>query len=374
MLIVYGSFYPWQFVPKHLPGSAFEILLHSWHFGYWRFVLRDAVVNICLYVPLGFAGYFALRESPGPRAAFYVPVLLGMLLSISVEMLQLYTPHRDTSLVDVAANTLGSAVGVALGVFLQNTAGPLRRRSNQGDSDQSAVMLLVCWIASMLFPLFPVLGSYLLIRKAHYFVAGAQLELMPILSAAAVWYAAGFLLAAAGVRRSVLWLGISILSVPAQFFITGRSATPSQLIGAFAGFLLFAARPHPKLITRTEAWAFLAVVVLRGLAPFRFAAEGTPFTWVPFGALLNNDWQYGIQVLLEKIFYYTTAIWLLRAAGIQLWRAVGIVAVFLGAIEAVQIHLPERTPEIMDPLLALMMGFLLFILSRETEKRSQSAG
>jgi len=374
VLIVYGSFYPWQFTPKHLPGNALGILLHSWHFAFSRFVFRDALVNICLYIPLGFAGYFAFRESRRPMVAFYGPVLLGMLLSASVELLQLYTPHRDTSLLDVAANTLGSAAGVALGLALERIAGPFRHRSSRPDADRSALMLLACWAAWMSFPLFPVLGSYMLIRKAHYFVAATSFDLMPLLSAAAVWYAAGFLLTAAGFRRSVAWLGVSILLVPAQFFVIGRLPTAPQFLGAVAGFLLFANRPRLQAITQTEAWAFLFVVILRGLSPFRFAAEATPFTWVPFGALLDNDWQYGIQVLLEKTFYYTAAIWLLRAAGTRLWPAVAIVAAFLAAIEAIQTHLPDRTPEIMDPLLAILMGFVLFILSHETGKQSQSAG
>lgn len=338
-----------------------------------RFFLRDALVNIVLYVPVGFAGYFAFDKGRSRAAALYGPVLVGMLLSSSVELLQLYTPHRDTSLFDVAANTFGSAAGVALALVYASIAGPLPSGLKRRSADPAAFLLLVTWAGWMIFPLFPVLGSYMLIRKAGYFTV-SPFEFLAFLSAAAVWYALGFLLRAAGFARPAGWLGFSLLAIPAQFFVVGRLPTKAQFLGAAAGFFLFKLRGAGKTVTRAEAWAFLAVIVIRGLSPFRFAPEAAAFIWVPFGALLNNDWQFGIQMLLEKIFYYTTAIWLLRAAGVRLRSATAIVAAFLAALEAVQTHLPDRTPEVMDPLLAILMGFFLFTLSRETGRRFQSGG
>lgn len=76
---------------------------------------------------------------------------------------------------------------------------------------------------------------------------------------------------------------------------------------------------------------------------------------------------------LEKICYYSSAIWLLRKAGMRLLHSAIVVAAILAAIEIAQTHLPGRTAESTDPLLAIVMGFLLFILSRETGRRFQSA-
>jgi hypothetical protein len=72
-------------------------------------------------------------------------------------------------------------------------------------------------------------------------------------------------------------------------------------------------------------------------------------------------------------FYYGTAIWLLRAAGLRLAPSVLLVTAMLASIEIVQIHLPGRVPETTDPVLAILLGFVLAILSRETGKRFQSA-
>ena len=56
--------------------------------------------------------------------------------------------------------------------------------------------------------------------------------------------------------------------------------------------------------------------------------------------------------------------WLLRVVGWRLARATVAVALLLGAIEAIQIHLPGRVAEITDPLLALILGATLALLDR----------
>ena len=77
--------------------------------------------------------------------------------------------------------------------------------------------------------------------------------------------------------------------------------------------------------------------------------------------------------MLEKIFWYTSAVWLL-ASVMRLRYAIAVVAAVLAAIEIAQMRLPGRVAESTDPILAILMGFVLFILSRETGARSQSAG
>lgn len=290
-----------------------------------------------------------------------------------MELAQLYVPGRNTSLLDLTTNVIGSAVGVALAVVFEGIAGPWHARRPNVSADRGALMLLFCWVAWLVFPFFPVLGTFVVFGKIRALAAPPLVMPMAILSSAAVWYAAGELLQAAAIPRSLEILALSILIVPAQLFIVGRQPTLSDLFGAIAGFLLFASRPRARTVTKAEAWAFLAVVVLRGFSPFRFVAAAAEFTWVPFGALLLTEWQSGLQVLLGKVFYYTCPIWLLRATGMRLWLATAIVAAFLAVIEAAQTHLPGRTPEIMDPLLAIIMGFVLFILSRETGRRFRSA-
>jgi len=75
---------------------------------------------------------------------------------------------------------------------------------------------------------------------------------------------------------------------------------------------------------------------------------------------------------LRKCFWYGSAIWLLRAAGWRLARAAVAVALLLGAIEGIQIHLPGRVAEITDPLLALILAVTLGLSERSQYLRSNS--
>lgn len=372
-LIVYGSLYPWQFAPRQIAGNPLGILLHAWHPQFSRFLLRDIVVNISIYVPLGFAAFFVLREIRRPLLSLYGPVLLGLALSTAVELTQLYTPHRDTNLMDVITNVIGSALGVVLAVLFEKIAGPLPRRSLLVPVDRGALVLAFGWTAWVVFPFFPAPSQNELHRRLAIFAHSPVFAPVPFVSAVAVWFTLGVLIASAGIRRPVAVLGLAILAIPAQFLIAERQPGPPDLLGAVAGFLLFARRPRTQPVTKTEAWAFCAVLVLRGLSPFRFVAESAAFTWTPFAAALSAEWQFAVLVTLGKICYYASAIWLLRASGMRLLHAVTIVAAILAGIEIAQIHLPGRTPESTDPILALVMGFVLLILSRETGRRFRSA-
>jgi len=77
-------------------------------------VAGDVVVNVLLFVPVGF---WLQRELPAPRgaAARMAAVLAaGALFSLAIETLQFLLPWRVSSAIDVATNTAGAALGAAL--------------------------------------------------------------------------------------------------------------------------------------------------------------------------------------------------------------------------------------------------------------------
>jgi hypothetical protein len=202
------------------------------------------------------------------------------------------------------------------------------------------------------------------IRKLSVFAHSSPFDLVTLVSTAACWYAAGLLLSAVTAGMPSLWFPVTLLAIPLQFFIVDRQPTQSMLLGAICGAALFCVAHRRAKPSGIEAWAFLAVIVLRGLSPFRFVPQATPFEWIPFGATLSSEWQSAAAILIEKAFYYGTAIWLLRTVGMSWMRAAIMATGVLGAIEIVQIHLPGRTPETTDPMLALLLGFALSMLSR----------
>ncbi|HVB55836.1 MAG TPA: hypothetical protein VNE63_05295 [Candidatus Acidoferrales bacterium] len=72
------------------------------------------------------------------------------------------------------------------------------------------------------------------------------------------------------------------------------------------------------------------------------------------------------------MFWYRSAAWLLRAAGWRLARPAVAVALLLGAIEVIQIHLPGSVAEITDPLLALILAVTLELSQYLQNLRSNS--
>jgi VanZ family protein len=75
----------------------------------------DALLNVLLFVPLGFGLAEKLRGRGKPRAATVAQVLVvGALLSYGIEFLQIYIPGRDSRWEDVLTNSTGAAVGSLL--------------------------------------------------------------------------------------------------------------------------------------------------------------------------------------------------------------------------------------------------------------------
>ena len=315
------------------------------------------------------AGYLAFRKN------IWLPVLLGFLLSISMELTQLFVPGRDTSAIDVLTNLTGSLFGVGAGVLFEKIAGPrqgpaLQRLTKRKRTDRSALILLFIWAAYLVFPFFPQVGLYVPIQKMKVFAQSPLIAAVPFISAIVSWLAAGKLMNAAEIRHARMFLGLSLLVIPVQFFIVGRQPVPSDLLGALTGLALYIALERNAKSPSWIAAAFLLTILIRGLAPFHFVQQSSAFNWIPFAGSLNAEWQSGLLVILEKCFYYGTAIWLLRSSGIRLVFAGALTAAMLACIEIAQIHLPGRTAETTDPALAVMLAFALGVFSREANRRT----
>jgi VanZ family protein len=93
------------------------------------------------------------------------------------------------------------------------------------------------------------------------------------------------------------------------------------------------------------------------------------FEWIPLASALQADWQSVLRVLVQKAFYYGITVWMLRhmMPGYRtaaLLTAALLTAALLAVIEAAQVWIPGRTPEITDPLLALVWGEVFLFLKK----------
>jgi VanZ family protein len=155
-LIVYGSLYPFAF-DFHRAANPLTVLLHSWPASFDRFVLRDAVINLLLYAPLGVAAFLAALRRHSRAAALGAAVLLGMALSSCLEVLQVYDAQRVCSLFDVFTNSLGTCCGAMAAMMFRPKLERLAAARKSAPS-RSALVLVLFWFAYQLFPFFPVLS------------------------------------------------------------------------------------------------------------------------------------------------------------------------------------------------------------------------
>jgi len=360
-LIVYGSLYPWHFDFDRSGANPLWVLLHAWPRGIDRFVLRDAAINLLLYVPLGMAAFLAAARRHGRLVAFDAALLMALGLSASMEMLQIYDPGRTCSLFDVFCNVSGAAAGAVAALVFRPRLESLARRT-PGWHGSAALLLAACWASYQLYPFFPLLSQTKLRASLDLLAGSASFSAVEAGASAAGWLAAALAMEAFFGSLRPRWLLAAMACLPVRLFIAERSLTLSEVLGALVALLLWSLLPERKRLT---AGVFLLAfaTVLRELSPFHFAATPHPFSWIPFAATFDSERQSATVILLRKAFEYGALVWLFRSRGISYARAAAAVAGSLAVLEAVQTYLPGRTPETTDSVVALLMALALWRLS-----------
>ncbi len=324
-------------------------------------------------MPLGVFGFLAFRQNLSATFAVLVAIAIGLALSSSIEMIQLFDDSRECSALDVVCNVTGTIIGVSLGIFYQRRLRQDIYRTETASflHPDGAVLLAYAWLAYQVFPLFPSLSRTRLTQKLHVLFGAGSLSALDTFTYFVEWLVLAQLLAAVvGREKTRKWFALLLLVLPSRLFIAGRTFTWSELLGAtlvcICSYFLSAFRWRLGL----SAVLLILVLILRGLAPYHWSRVANPFSWIPFSGFLEANREFSMPTFLRKCFWYGSAVWLLRALGWRLAAAALAVAMLLGAIEVVQIHLPGRVAEITDPLLALILAATLGLLERRHYQNS----
>ncbi|HSD86155.1 MAG TPA: VanZ family protein [Kofleriaceae bacterium] len=115
--------------PFHYQLTRFAIH-HHWARIDWRWLPRtgtghvrderDLVLNLLMLIPLGI-GFALWRRASGARVVFEA-LLLGIVTSTTLELAQLATAYRHTTLADVWCNAIGCMAGAIMVVALRRAA------------------------------------------------------------------------------------------------------------------------------------------------------------------------------------------------------------------------------------------------------------
>lgn len=192
--------------------------LEWWPAGSGGTTIADVVLNVVLFVPLGF---LADRLGGGRRAPWRT-ALLGVVVSLAIEVTQLFIPGRYTSLVDVASNGAGAWLGAVGSAVL--------RRSIGADARLAGRLILELPLVGYLWLMVPLLWLDAL-------SAGGKL---PTIGAAA----------AGGVAIAAAWVSGAPVATRRSGRDEGRGATAAR-------------RPSPlALLLLTAGWVVIALVPL----------------------------------------------------------------------------------------------------------------
>lgn len=352
--IVYGSLFPFRFVTE-LDALAFTRFGAS-----WRNInsIGDILGNLVLFFPYGYLACLLAERARRPLRAAITLQASGGLLALFCQLAQMFTPGRDASLVDWSVDVTGMALGwlVGLRLPLGTSAAKRGRRSEH----HLPLVLVLFWLASQLLPGVPSIDLQ------------AWKDAVKPLFALQRWYWQGALLATlcwlvcfhllehrAGWRLSPVALCVAAVCIfLARIVIVENRLEPVAVSGLMCAILLW---PSAARHWRGEylAAALFVAYLLDVVAPF--VSRGSPqgFGWMPFAGYLQGSMLINAVALCRKLFVFGAVVLLFLGDKPRrmIWAA-GLAACLL-LLEVAQRYVGRGTPALTDPILFLLLAWLI---------------
>ena len=363
-LIAYGSLYPFNLKSNaNVAGfwSMFGEL--SWA----RAGRGDRVSNVLLYAPFGFCLSLWLTSNLRNRKAILVAVFCGAILSLSIELMQVFISSRVPSLWDVTLNTLGALVGAVGGVAWHAMSARLPSAlAGGGQPDRVALWVLILWIAAQWAPFLPHFSLFKL-KSALQPLIEPRIETWATLHWLVWWLVVAqivFVLAGGARGMEMLLVAIACVLV-GRLFVVDQFFLPSELIALLALLpvmvLLHRVRPASQRFILMAAFAI--VFVVDRIWPVHWS--GGSFEFWPFLAWIDAGMPLEIAAFLKTLFEFAALTWLLTETGFAMRSAAVAIPILVLALEIFGALFAGRAASITDPILALTLCQMLrFIEAR----------
>jgi VanZ family protein len=363
-IVIYGSLHPFAFVEREVDilATLRASLDHAWSRG-------DALANVLLYGPVGLFVHWSLAARRHPAVAAVLALVYAVALSLTIEVAQLYAEGRVTSLFDTAFNALGATLGIVVALAIGRA--PRLGQVQVATKAPFPLLLIIAWLGYRLYPFVPSFDPQAFKDALKPLVHQLSLPPLDTLRHAIAWLViARLLVPVVGRAASVPVVAIlAAATLASSVLIMTRALSAPQIVGAAAAIVawpLIAATPRSERLVGVLLVIAIAIV---GLAPFTFGEVVNDFRWRPMSGFLAGSLVINALALLEKVFLYGSLVWLARESGLSLPLAGALGAAYLLAIEFAQITLPGRVPEITDPLLAVLLAFVLSFFARAHGER-----
>ena len=365
-LVIYGTLFPLtEWTPPPLGWS--NPIMMPWPQQIWR---ADILINILAYLPVGLFVTLWLRPKLGMVAAIFMASAFGCGLSFVLEMIQSALPSRVPSPLDLAANSVGTLLGIAMATALDSRmfAGrwilSLRRDwFASGALANLGLIILGLWALTQTVPFVPSLDWDNI--KSGLKPLGNTLRhpetfrLLDAVETGLIIMALG-LLARLIALRPIAWpflvftLGVLILKVP----VVGRQLTLESLAGWLGAlFVLFAWPAHINARVAGIVMALLTAYALAQLTPGDSATTHL-INWVPLKSQVGT--LTGMSDILETLWPFMALALAVRWLTPWRWRRLAwmggglMIALLVFTLEWMQQSIPGRFADISDVVFAII--------------------
>ena len=345
-----------------------------------RASIPDVVQNILFFMPFGFLGLLSFARYK--FFALFLVVFFGFVISLNIELLQLTTRDRTTSITDLICNTVGTAIGavtalLVFGIFCGMMRFSFFQRAFNNKYYYLFVIAFFVVAASSLQPFdftldvgivwSKVLGMLhapveFTTRLSDELVVGFRFFLFALITAYwlrsvnnLVWPLAGIFLSAS----------VGIFFEFAQLIVISRAPTAQDLlvivIGCSLGGLF--ALIIPQKIS-AKIWALPAIFItaiaaaVQTLSPFDFVDQHNAMNLLPFLHYYGDSTFNAMANFLETLLIYFPLGFILQLVFSNRKNAFIFIVLIVGAmayaLEFCQGWVVGRYPDITDVIAAVL--------------------
>lgn len=385
LFIIYGTLIPFNLIPNWESFLSNISAINKIPFidsDGSRASIPDVVQNILLFIPFGFFGLISLvnknKLNPTIKITF-----LGAMLSGFVEILQLFTIDRTTSVTDLLTNSAGTLIGglsafIVTDLFLKLMNSPRFRPFRRDKYFFLTLMTFLIVAIGALQPFDFTLDVGIVGSKIKSLINN-PIDFNPLLKDEGVVFIRLFLF---GYICSIWLKSINVYHYHIIAFLTSaltglffeafqifvRSRMPNIqdalviIIASFLGVLF--SRINLKNIPRA-VWTIIIIIGagisagMYALSPFQFKANPGSFNWLPFLAYYERTTFIALANFIESVLIYLPLGFLLKYFysknnRIFSFVIIGIIgAIISSLLECSQLWVSGRYADITDILGAI---------------------